>query len=173
MQLIDELRSLIADLGDDSEDLERYYDVMQKLRELIQEKIDEACVETLTCATQFADSVTGNLEKYWHNNWLSLCIWANLSKNPRIKEFGFEDVGITFSIPPSLTHTDCAFRILFMKFDAYSVLSPSYKPHLKGYSGKINFLLCVFLSIKIKWNILPPLLNQTQEYPLSEMRNST
>nr|CDS27997.1 cancer susceptibility candidate protein 1 [Hymenolepis microstoma] len=130
--LIDELRSLIADLNEDHSELERYHGVMQELRELVQEKVNGACVETLTRASHFADPVTGNLQKYWHNDWLSLCIWANLSKNPRIKEYTFENVGITFSISQSLTHTDCAFRILFMKFDTYSVLSPSYKPQQIG-----------------------------------------
>lgn len=56
---------------------------MQELRELVQEKVNRACVETLTKASHFADPETANLQKYWHNNWLSLCIWGNLSKNPR------------------------------------------------------------------------------------------
>ncbi|VDO04940.1 unnamed protein product [Rodentolepis nana] len=140
LKLIDELRSLIADLNEDHSELERYHGVMQELRELVQEKVNGACVETLTKASHFADPVTGNLQKYWHNDWLSLCIWANLSKNPRIKEYTFENVGITFSISQSLTHTDCAFRILFMKFDTYSVLSPSFKPQqIENYDlGRIS-----------------------------------
>lgn len=56
---------------------------MQELRELVQEKVNRACVETLTKASHLADPETANLQKYWHNNWLSLCIWGNLSKNPR------------------------------------------------------------------------------------------
>ncbi len=46
----------------------------------------------------------------------------------RIKRFAFEDAGITFDIPKPLTLSDCAFRILFMKFDTYSVTSPSAFP---------------------------------------------
>ncbi|KAL5110652.1 Dynein intermediate chain CFAP94 axonemal [Taenia crassiceps] len=130
MQLIDELQTLIADLDENYSELERYRQVMQELRELVQEKVNRACVETLTKASHFADPETANLQKYWHNNWLSLCIWGNLSKNPRIKRYTFEETGITFSIPRLLTLSDCAFRILFMKFDTYSVTSLSYRPRV-------------------------------------------
>uniref|UniRef100_A0A5K3FRY1 Casc1_N domain-containing protein n=1 Tax=Mesocestoides corti TaxID=53468 RepID=A0A5K3FRY1_MESCO len=101
---------------------------MQELRELVQEKVDRACVETLTKASHFADPETSNLQKFWRNNWLSLCIWGNLSKNPRIKWYTFKEAGITFSIPRLLTLSDCAFRIVFMKFDTYSGTSSSAKP---------------------------------------------
>ncbi|KAM7537731.1 hypothetical protein Aperf_G00000073832 [Anoplocephala perfoliata] len=130
MKLIDELQTLIVDLDESHSELERYRGVMQELRELVQEKVNRACVDTLTKASHFADPETANLQKYWHNNWLSLCIWGNLSKNPRIKRYTFEQTGITFSIPRLLTVSDCAFRILFMKFDTYSVTSASYKPKL-------------------------------------------
>ncbi|VDK33998.1 unnamed protein product [Taenia asiatica] len=130
MKLIDELQTLIADLDENYSELKRYRRVMQELRELVQEKVNRACVETLTKASQFADPETANLQKYWHNNWLSLCIWGNLSKNPRIKRYTFEETGITFSIPRLLTLSDCAFRILFMKFDTYSVTSLSYRPRV-------------------------------------------
>ncbi|KAL5961070.1 Axonemal 84 kDa protein [Taenia solium] len=91
MKLIDELQTLIADLDENYSELERYRRVMQELRELVQEKVNRACVETLTKASHFADPETANLQKYWHNNWLSLCIWGNLSKNPRIKRYTFEE----------------------------------------------------------------------------------
>ncbi|VDM34642.1 unnamed protein product [Hydatigera taeniaeformis] len=130
MKLIDELQTLIADLDENYSELERYRKVMQELRELVQEKVNRACVETLTKASHFADPESANLQKYWHNNWLSLCIWGNLSKNPRIKQYTFEETGITFSIPRLLTLSDCAFRIVFMKFDTYSVTSLSYRPRV-------------------------------------------
>ncbi len=46
----------------------------------------------------------------------------------RIKKYTFKETGITFSIPKLLTLSDCAFRVVFMKFDTYSVTSPSAKP---------------------------------------------
>lgn len=46
----------------------------------------------------------------------------------RIKRYTFEETGITFSIPRALTLSDCAFRVVFMKFDTYSVTSLSAKP---------------------------------------------
>ncbi|BHF66130.1 Protein casc1 [Sparganum proliferum] len=128
MKLIDELQTLIADLDDEYKDRQRYRDIMQELRELVQEKVDRACVETLSKAVHFADKETANLQRTWGNNWLSLCMWGNLSKNPRIKRYSFDKAGISFDIPKFLTLSECAFRIVFMKFDTYSVTSPSAVP---------------------------------------------
>ncbi|VDN16960.1 unnamed protein product [Dibothriocephalus latus] len=128
MKLIDELQTLIADLDDGYKDRQRYRDIMQELRELVQEKVDRACVETLSKAVHLADKETANLQRTWGNNWLSLCMWGNLSKNPRIKRYSFDKAGISFDIPKFLTLSECAFRIVFMKFDTYSVTSPSAVP---------------------------------------------
>ncbi|CAH8626903.1 unnamed protein product [Dicrocoelium dendriticum] len=131
LKLIDELRTLVADIGDNEEDaqtLATYRRTMHELRQLVHEKLDRATVETLSRATHYADHETSNLQKIWRNDWISICIWANLSKNPRVRQFTFPDVDITFDIPKFLTLSDCSFLISFMKFDNYSVECSSYTP---------------------------------------------
>ncbi|KAF8562908.1 hypothetical protein P879_08682 [Paragonimus westermani] len=131
-QLIDELRTLVADIGDNEQDAQTlltYRRIMHELRQLVHEKLDRATVETLSRAVHYADHETSNLQKTWRNDWIAICIWANLSKNPRIRQFTFADVDITFDIPKFLTLSDCSFLISFMKFDNYSVECASFVPH--------------------------------------------
>ncbi|TPP67512.1 hypothetical protein FGIG_07989 [Fasciola gigantica] len=131
LRLIDELRTLVADVGDNEEDnqtLITYRRTMHELRQLVHEKLDRATIETLSRAVHYADHETSNLQKTWRNDWIAVCIWANLSKNPRIRQFTFPDVDITFDIPKFLTLSDCSFLISFMKFDNYSVECASYTP---------------------------------------------
>ncbi|CAL8069652.1 unnamed protein product [Calicophoron daubneyi] len=132
LKLIDELRTLVADVGDNEEDnqtLLTYRRTMHELRQLVHEKLDRATVETFSRAVNYADHETSNLQKTWRNDWIAICIWANLSKNPRIRQFTFSDVDITFDIPKFLTLSDCGFLVSFMKFDNYSVECASYTPH--------------------------------------------
>ncbi|KER32497.1 hypothetical protein T265_12784, partial [Opisthorchis viverrini] len=141
LKLIDELQTLVADIGENEEDAQTlltYRRTMHELRQLVHEKLDRATVETLSRAVHFADHETSNLQKTWRNDWIAVCIWANLSKNPRyfifihysrtfsIRQFTFADVDITFDIPKFLTLSDCSFLISFMKFDNYSVECASY-----------------------------------------------
>ncbi|KAF5399207.1 hypothetical protein PHET_07544 [Paragonimus heterotremus] len=132
LKLIDELRTLVADIGDNEEDAQTlltYQRTMHELRQLVHEKLDRATVETLSRAVHYADHETSNLQRTWRNDWIEICIWANLSKNPRIRQFTFADVDITFDIPKFLTLSDCSFLISFMKFDNYSVECASSVPH--------------------------------------------
>ncbi|KAF6774617.1 hypothetical protein AHF37_05997 [Paragonimus kellicotti] len=128
LKLIDELRTLVADIGDNEEDAQTLL-TYQRLRQLVHEKLDRATVETLSRAVHYADHETSNLQRTWRNDWIAICIWANLSKNPRIRQFTFADVDITFDIPKFLTLSDCSFLISFMKFDNYSVECASSVPH--------------------------------------------
>ncbi|CAH8851865.1 unnamed protein product [Trichobilharzia szidati] len=107
------------------------YATQHELRQQVHSKLDRATVETLSRAVHYADRETSNLQKIWYNNWIVMCIWGNLSKNPRIRNFTFPDVDITFDIPKALTLSDCAFLITFMKFDNYSVECQSYYPYKK------------------------------------------
>ena len=65
--------------------------------------------------------------------WSSRCNgWCDvLGCACRIRSFDFEEKGIQFDIPKVLALTDCAFRILFTKYDHHSVQCLSYKPRRK------------------------------------------
>ncbi|CAH8542395.1 unnamed protein product [Schistosoma rodhaini] len=130
-KIIDELNLLISQLMDTDEDhkiLSKYNQMKHELRKQIYHKLDRSIIETLTRAIYYADHETLNLQKIWYNNWIVLCIWGNLSKNPRIKQFTFTEIDLTFDISKVLTLSDCAFLINFIKFDNYSFQCQSYYP---------------------------------------------
>ncbi|KAK4471228.1 hypothetical protein MN116_004559, partial [Schistosoma mekongi] len=130
-QIIDELNYLISELSSNEEDKEillNYQQTKNQLLEQIYQKFNRSIIETLTIAVNYADHETMNLQKIWYNPWIVLCIWGNLSKNPRIRQFTFSNVDITFDIPKVLSLSDCAVLINFMKYDNYSLQCQSYSP---------------------------------------------
>ncbi|CAI2729422.1 unnamed protein product [Schistosoma spindalis] len=130
-KIIDELNILISELKVNDEDqfnLLKYNNMKYKLRQQIYEKLDRSIIDLLTKAIYYKDHETLNLQKIWYNHWIVICIWGNLSKNPRIKQFTFPEIDITFDIPKVLTLSDCVFLINFMKYDNYSYKCQSYYP---------------------------------------------
>ncbi|XDV25146.1 hypothetical protein PO909_029119 [Leuciscus waleckii] len=51
---------------------------------------------------------------------ITLCLWANLNKNPRFKGYRFEEVGLGFELPKPLAVSDIAVRILHTRYDHLS-----------------------------------------------------
>ncbi|VDP61923.1 unnamed protein product [Schistosoma curassoni] len=85
-KIIDELNLLISELTDHDEDqlhLFKYNHMIHELRQQIDEKLDRSIIDLLTKAIYYKDHETLNLQKIWYNHWIVLCIWGNLSKNPR------------------------------------------------------------------------------------------
>ncbi|XP_053383871.1 dynein axonemal intermediate chain 7-like [Mercenaria mercenaria] len=103
----------------------------EDLQTLMQSKLDAATVKLLQQATDLCDTETFNLHYTKRNQDICLCIWGNLSKNPRIKSFEFAEKGFQFEIPRILTLSDCAIRILFTKYDHYSSTCKSFYPRRK------------------------------------------
>ena len=56
---------------------------MAELRILLKEKLDLASHDLLLQATDLMDSETLNLQQVVGNYDITLCVWGNLSKNPR------------------------------------------------------------------------------------------
>ena len=54
-----------------------------ELELLLQEKLDLGTLGVLSKATALASHDTGNLEFCSGNSAITLCVWGNLSKNPR------------------------------------------------------------------------------------------
>jgi Cancer susceptibility candidate 1 N-terminus len=50
---------------------------------LLQEKLDLGTLNVMAKASTLANPETGNLEYLAGNSSISLCLWGNLSKNPR------------------------------------------------------------------------------------------
>ncbi|KAK3598788.1 hypothetical protein CHS0354_020899 [Potamilus streckersoni] len=121
--------SSAAELG--AQDVARYKTTKEDLQRLIQVKLDTATIKLLQEATDRRDPETLNLQYIVKNDNVCLCLWGNLSKNPRIKTFEFAERGFSFEIPKVLSLSGCAYRVLFTKYDHYSDKCKSYYSRLK------------------------------------------
>ena len=59
------------------------FQTIGELRGLLKEKLDLATHDLLLKATDLMDSETMNLQRVITDNIITLCVWGNLSKNPR------------------------------------------------------------------------------------------
>ncbi len=59
------------------------FQTIHELQALLQEKLDCASHDLLLKASALADAETSNLQKVISNIVITLCMWGNLSKNPR------------------------------------------------------------------------------------------
>lgn len=126
LALIAELEDHLADEAAGPEQLRQYRNTVADLQALLQQKLSRATYEMLRRGANEADSETMNLQAVWRSDTICLCLWGNLSKNPRIKNFEFAESGIGFDIPKALTKVGCAYQFLLTTFDHYSPQSASY-----------------------------------------------
>ncbi|XP_067655393.1 dynein axonemal intermediate chain 7 homolog isoform X2 [Haliotis asinina] len=108
-----------------------YKETIEELQEVIRGKLDRAVFHVLCDASTMQDPETYNLQFVIKNPEIQLCIWGNLSKNPKVKSFEFQDVGFTFDIPRVLALSDCSFQVRMTKYDHYSMYSKTFSPRLK------------------------------------------
>ncbi|KAL8222331.1 UNVERIFIED_CONTAM: hypothetical protein K2H54_075516, partial [Gekko kuhli] len=109
-----------------SDDVARYQETIQKLQALLHRKYDDATEQLLKQASSYAESESGNMEVVIKDASVTLCIWANLKKNPKFRSqvFRDEDRNPTngFDLPKPLTICDIAVRILHTHYDHLSAL---------------------------------------------------
>lgn len=132
--LINELEFLLEDTPKEEltdRDRENYKQTMGELQTLMKLKVDGATLRLLQEATDRADPETFNLQYAIKTDDVTLSVWGNLSKNPRIKSFEFTKQGLTFEIPRQQTLSDCAVRVLDPKYDHYSPTCKSFYPRQK------------------------------------------
>ncbi|KAL5006456.1 hypothetical protein ScPMuIL_015262 [Solemya velum] len=134
LKLIRELEFLLDDTPESELNVaERasYKTTIEDLHHLIETKLDAATQNLLCQATSRANPETFNLQFFVKNSDIALCVWGNLSKNPRVKSFEFGEKGFTFDIPRILTIANCAFRVLFTQYDQFSPRSKYFYPRMK------------------------------------------
>merc|ERR1712110_234503 len=134
LSLVEELSYLLSDTpAAELSDTQRmlYGETMGELEKLVGEKLDKATLQILCDATKLSNPETNNLEHVVSNDEISLCVWGNLTKNPRIRQFEFSQVHVTFDIPKVLALSDCAVRVLITKYDHLSPSSKSILPRRK------------------------------------------
>lgn len=134
LSLIDELHYLLNDTPvEELPESERSLcqETISEIEKLMGSKLDHATLQILCGATSLANPETNNLQHVVSNDFISLCVWGNLTKNPRIRHYEFPEVKVTFDIPKVLSLSDCAVRVLITKFDHYSPTSKASIPRRK------------------------------------------
>ncbi|KAE8613045.1 hypothetical protein XENTR_v10007543 [Xenopus tropicalis] len=134
LSLIEELESLLRDtpVGELEEtDAARYKGTVLQLQQLLPMKFNQATEHLLKNASVLSDIETGNMQKVIKDNNLTLCIWANLNKNPRFKGYEFAEESIGFELPKPLAPSGIAVRILHTLYDHLSGLSRTSLPKVK------------------------------------------
>ncbi|XP_076010503.1 dynein axonemal intermediate chain 7 [Genypterus blacodes] len=121
LQLVEELEGLLRDVTDSAEGL-KYQETLMCLQELIHSKHHLAAEEILKSASANTD-MKGNMQAVVKDDNNTLCLWANLKKNPRLKGFHFEEVGLGFELPKQLVVSDIAVRLLHTRYDHLSTLA--------------------------------------------------
>uniref|UniRef100_A0A671M7W8 Dynein axonemal intermediate chain 7 n=1 Tax=Sinocyclocheilus anshuiensis TaxID=1608454 RepID=A0A671M7W8_9TELE len=99
---------------------QQYRETLLCLQCLIHFKLNQATEELLKSANSHSDIETGNMQTAVQDENITLCLWANLNKNPRFKGFRFEEVGLGFELPKPLAVHDIAVRILHTRYDHLS-----------------------------------------------------
>uniref|UniRef100_UPI0037E8EA04 dynein axonemal intermediate chain 7 n=1 Tax=Semicossyphus pulcher TaxID=241346 RepID=UPI0037E8EA04 len=122
LQLVDELEGLLRDVTDPQES-QKYQETLINLQALIHSKHQLTTEEILKRASANIDTETGNMQTVVKDDNITLCLWANLKKNPRFKGLNFEEAGLGFELPKHLAVSNIAVRILHTHYDHLSLLA--------------------------------------------------
>ncbi|KAJ6666263.1 hypothetical protein lerEdw1_000535 [Lerista edwardsae] len=129
LKLIQKLKFILLDSPYNEltpNDVVRYQATILELQALLHEKYNEATEQLLKQASNYAESESGNMEVVIKETGVTLCIWANLKKNPRFRSQIFYDEAKEpingFELPKSLAICDIAVRILHTHYDHVSPL---------------------------------------------------
>uniref|UniRef100_A0A3B4XXM8 Dynein axonemal intermediate chain 7 n=1 Tax=Seriola lalandi dorsalis TaxID=1841481 RepID=A0A3B4XXM8_SERLL len=122
LQLVEELEGLLRDVTDPQQG-QKYQEALINLQELIHSKHHRTSEEILKRASESIDTETGNMQTVVKDDNITLCLWANLKKDPRFKGLNFEEVNLGFQLPKQLAVSDIAVRILHTHYDHLSLLA--------------------------------------------------
>ncbi|XP_044286344.1 dynein axonemal intermediate chain 7 [Varanus komodoensis] len=127
LELIEKLQFYILDTPYheiSAEEVAQYQETILKLQTLLHHKFSEATEQLLKQASSYAESESGNMEVVIKEKNITLCIWANLKKNPRFRNQVFYDEKkepcYGFELPKPLAVCDVAVRILHTHYDHVS-----------------------------------------------------
>eukprot|EP00064_Thunnus_orientalis_P009714 superscaffoldBa00001251_g9740 len=119
---VEELEGLLRDVTDPQEG-QKYQEALINLQELIHTKHLLTTEEILKRASANIDTETGNMQTVVRDDNVTLCLWANLKKNPRFKGLTFEGVGMGFELPKQLAVSNIAIRNFHTRYDHLSLLA--------------------------------------------------
>ncbi|XP_061663116.1 dynein axonemal intermediate chain 7 isoform X5 [Syngnathoides biaculeatus] len=92
LQLIEELGTLLREVTD-AECIPKYQEVLLHLQDIVYGKILNSSMEILKGASNSIDTETGNMQTVIKDDNTTLCLWANLMRNPRLRSF-FDDIPV-------------------------------------------------------------------------------
>ncbi|XP_025021940.1 protein CASC1 [Python bivittatus] len=139
LELIAKLEMYILETPFDelsSDEVAQYQETILNLQNLLHHKYNQATEQLLKQASSYAESESGNMEVVMKEKDITLCIWANLKKNPRFRNQLFYDEEKQpcngFELPKPLTICDVAIRILHTHYDHLSPIQtfPKEPPKL-------------------------------------------
>ncbi|CAF0857276.1 unnamed protein product [Didymodactylos carnosus] len=96
------------------------FKTINDLEDILQFKWLKAIHDIMLKATDLQDMETNNFQYTTKNQNVTLCVWANLSHNPRVKSFTFDTFNFGFDLPKSLSLANIAIVGLFLEHDYYS-----------------------------------------------------
>uniref|UniRef100_A0A4W6DYT0 Dynein axonemal intermediate chain 7 n=1 Tax=Lates calcarifer TaxID=8187 RepID=A0A4W6DYT0_LATCA len=109
------------------------------------------------------DTETGNMQTVVKDNNITLCLWANLKKNPRcVYRLNFEEVGLGFELPKQLAVSDIAVRILHTHYDHLSLLARMAHLRIHTPSHRSNITANTIITI-ISFAVIIMLQGETKE----------
>ncbi|KAF5890790.1 protein CASC1-like, partial [Clarias magur] len=122
LRLIDELEVHLSEETDPGL-IQIYQDTLQCLQSLIFAKHLMAAEKILKSARSCADFETGNMQMMARDENFTVCLWANIEKNPRLVGYNFQEAGLSFELPKQLALSDVCLRILHTRYDHLTPLS--------------------------------------------------
>ncbi|XP_043989814.1 dynein axonemal intermediate chain 7 [Gambusia affinis] len=110
----------------------KYHDALIEVQEILHAKHLFIAEKLLKGASDNIDPDTRNMQTVSKHKNVTLCLWANLFKNPSFTGFDFKEAGLSFKLPEELAVSDIAVRILHTHYDHLSILSRLRHPPLKS-----------------------------------------
>ncbi|CAF2588148.1 unnamed protein product [Rotaria sp. Silwood2] len=123
LSLIKELNSVSNSIPNGSLELQRipiYKQTIHKLEDTLSLKWLHTAHFIMLKASDLQDLETNNFQYTAENENVTMCIWANLSHNPRIKGYQFDKDHFGFDLPKPLSLANIAIVGFFLKYDYYS-----------------------------------------------------
>ncbi|XP_054889727.1 dynein axonemal intermediate chain 7 isoform X2 [Poeciliopsis prolifica] len=130
VKLIAALDELVKE-GKDPELVPKYCDALMEVQEILHAKHLFIAEKLLKGASDNIDPDTRNMQTVSKHKNVTLCLWANLFKNPSFTGFDFKEAGLSFKLPGELAVSDIAVRILHAHYDHLSILSRLRHPPAK------------------------------------------
>ncbi|XP_028671482.2 dynein axonemal intermediate chain 7 [Erpetoichthys calabaricus] len=140
INLTDELENLLAETPAhemNEKDIVQHKETIINLQNLVHFKYDEVTEEILKHSTESADPDTGNMQMVIKKDDIIICLWANLSKDPRFKGYEFPETGLAFELPKPLASMDIVVRFLYSRHDHLSSRSQSFHLQVKNLATNV------------------------------------